>query len=792
MIDLGPDDFARVHDTVDEGRKQQMKTIVLPMLLLIAQPAAHAVDGASRPVSDWIDDIQREADRWYGKETAEFATIRLAAGWSMMNYDGKKSNAHQIAQELTVLQRWLQRDGYRMLRRILEDDDLREEAAPYRPILLGLYLRAAIDYAKEPPSADRALLLDLDKIHSGREACLRYREAVNRAGREALYKGYLTGKLTRREVDAVRLYRIAQGQRGVGEAFLPAHLGLHPLGNGRLRGAARGGHGLNNIISMVHGKPYYDFRLRRFEDVLQSETYSDKLDTLYHLTLSLRPEGVLGFLRILTGYEPFKNTAGAMVVRLKPQLLEAKTGEPADASVRLKDRIGPKPVVLYLNDPIDGPVTEQFPAFETFYQAYRDQVDCWFVAVDIHDWYYSGMEDMLSRDKPGKYPNIHSYNEEERARKAKNRYLESPHATFPCLIGDNWQSVKNHYGTGGGANHWVIIDRDGIIAEYSANQNGNLNHVETAVRRVLANEGRLAADSQAHIRWGIPDSAPNVVMPANKRMRLHNAEVVSVDVPRRELTVRRQGIGPKGIIRVKLKPFARVARDEAPITLDEVKPGERVAIDFYLDEYIGSAKARETELEAPEWGSWRREYRLDDQCLRMTLLGHYGSMRRRWYLDEAAQARPIPARGIRVLNVEQVERPSQEPSVMWLSGHVIAVDSAPRKITVKRSPITAAAAKGYRFYLEAKKNGQSLALTDTARLRLAEVEKWLQDSKGDVVVLADDAVDYCLDGEFGGGFDDIDVGDFVGVRYYPDRQRGVILVPHTIRITKPIALHTGE
>jgi hypothetical protein len=25
-------------------------------------------------------------------------------------------------------------------------------------------------------------------------------------------------------------------------------------------------------------------------------------------------------------------------------------------------------------------------------------------------------------------------------------------------------------------------------------------------------------------------------------------------------------------------------------------------------------------------------YRRDDQCLRMTLLGHYGLMRRRWYL----------------------------------------------------------------------------------------------------------------------------------------------------------------
>jgi hypothetical protein len=494
----------------------------------------------------------------------------------------------------------------------------------------------------------------------------------------------------------------------------------------------------------------------------------------------------LDFLCVLEGYEPFENEAGATVVRLKPQHLEAKSGEPADASVRLKDRVGPKPVLLYLNDPIDGPMTEQFPAFETIYQAYRDHVDCWFIAVDIHDWYYSGMQDMLSREKPGKYANTHYHSEEERARKMKNRYLESPHATFPCLIGDNWQSTKNYYGTGGGANHWVIIDRDGKIAEYTGNQNGNLNHVETSIRRVLANGGRMAADSQAHTRWGSPDSAPNVVMPASKRMRLHNAEVVSVDAVKGELSVKRQGIGPNGTVQVRLKPFARVARDEVPIKLAQVKPGERVAVDFYLDDYIDTAKAEEAELKAPQWGSWRREYRLDGQCLRMTLLGHYGLMRRRWYLDEAAQAEPIPARGIRVLESGDIETPYLEPPVMWLSGHVTATDSATHTITVRRTPITAEAAKGYGFYQKAKKSGQTLALTDTARLRLAEVENWLKDPTGEVVVLADDAVDYCLNGEFGGGFDDMQIGDFVGIRYYPGHQPKSMLVPHTIRISKPI------
>jgi hypothetical protein len=431
-------------------------------------------------------------------------------------------------------------------------------------------------------------------------------------------------------------------------------------------------------------------------------------------------------------------------------------------------------------------VTEQFPAFETFYQAYRDQVDCWFVAVDIHDWYYSGMNDMLTKeDNTGKHPNIHSYNEEERARKMKNRYLESPHATFPCLIGDNWQSVKNHYGTGGGANHWLIIDRKGVVAEYTGNQNGNLNHVERAVRRVLANGGLMAPDSRAHIRWRDPESAPNVVEPKNRRMRLDDAEVVSLTVDKNELTIKRKGVGPDEMVLVRLKPFARVSRDEVPIKLSEVKIGERVAVDFYLDEYIDTARAEKQKLKPPNWGTWRFEYRLGDQCLRMTILGHYGIMRRRWYLDEAAQAKPIPARGVRVLS-PQFKPPYLEPSVMWLSGRVTTVDPKTHQITVKRAPISSQTAKGYGFYLEAMKKGQNPALTGPARLRIAEVEKWLKDDKGKVVVLADDAVDYSLNGTFSGGFKDIAVGDAVGVRYYPDRQKGGLLVPHTIRISKPL------
>ena len=63
--------------------------------------------------------------------------------------------------------------------------------------------------------ADRALLLDLDKIRGGRETCLQYRQAVNRSGQAALRKGYLTGRLTDAEVDAVRAFCEQFGVRAI-------------------------------------------------------------------------------------------------------------------------------------------------------------------------------------------------------------------------------------------------------------------------------------------------------------------------------------------------------------------------------------------------------------------------------------------------------------------------------------------------------------------------------------------------------------------------------------------------
>ncbi|MEM7391531.1 MAG: hypothetical protein AAF492_04210 [Verrucomicrobiota bacterium] len=759
--------------------RQKPLAIVLAFGLAVSN--SESAEARRRPVSQWIAAIQQEAAQQYAEETARYVQIRFAAGWSMAGLSGRPHQIREVKQELPLLKQWLEDEGYRMLHRLLRDEVLSSKQEPYAIIALALYLRAGLDYEKTATPGGRALLLNLDKVPGGRDDCLAYRKQINRAGRKALYNGYLRGALTKEEVNAIRLYRIAQGQQVVRESFLPAHLGLHPLDEGRFRDSPGGMHGLNNIIRLVHGRPYYDVRLRRFEAVLESERYSDKLDTPYHLTLSLRPEGVLDFLGVLEGYEAFDNEAGAKVCRQKPEHLE-----PADSSIRLQDRVGPKPVLLFINDPIDGPLKEQFPAFETFYQAYREEVDCWFVAVDIHDWYYSGMHDMLSRDTPGQFPNTHYHSEQERARKLKNRYLESPHATFPALIGNNRQAMKNFYGTGGGANHWVIIDRDGKIAEYTGNQNGNMNHLETAVRRILANGGRMARNSRAHLQWGNPASAPNVILPANKRMRLHNAEVVSVDAKARELTVKRDGIGPDGILRIQLKPFARVTVGEVPAELENVHPGQRVSIDFFLDDYLEPSKAESRKLDPPQWGTPRREYTLGRQTLRMTLLGRYGQMRRRWYLDTAAEARPLPARAVRVIDAARAKKPGLEPVVIWMSGYVTEVDPTTRRITVERTPITAEAATGYRFHLEAREQGQRLALTQTAKVRQAEVAKWLAAPEQPIVVLADDATDVSLNGAFEDDIEHLSIGDFVGIRYYPECQPDHLLVPHTLRITKPI------
>ena len=736
-----------------------------------------------RPVREWIEIIEGEAKAQYAKETKRFAELREAVGWAMPGLSCRSHERKKRGKEIAALETWVREDGYRVLSTLLEGGELSEAEKPYRVLALGLYLRAGVDYAKTDSPKGRCFYLDLSKLPGGRDACLAYRTKVNTAGIDALYKGYTTGGLNARDVDAIRLYRIAQGQRGVGEAFLPIHLGLSEANAGKSRHRGGGGHDKFEVTQYRHGKKLVDVRLARLEHVLKSPRYSDVLDTAYHLTFSLRPEGVNEFLTYLSGYEPVKNRKGQTYVRLKPEHLKRKPGERAEDWVHLGERVGEKPVVLYINDPIDGPVSEAFPAFETIYQAYRDQADIFFVAVDIHDWYYSGMSDQLSGGWNGRRPNIHSYNREERARKARNRYVESPHATFPCLVGDDYQSVKNFYGTGGGANHWIVIDRDGRIAEYAANQHGNMNDVENDIRRVLENGGRMSPASKKD--YGRADHMPGLSMPEPMRVRIHDAEVVSVDARGRGLVVKKGGLGAGGID-VRLTSHARLSRDETVARLADVRPGERVAIDFYLDDYAGGAKIDVQELEKAMWKGPSRKCVIDGDSMTVKLHGHYGRMRRRWVAEEATRMRTVPARGVRVLSTNMLKSSYGEPGVMWMSARVTAVDARAHRITVKRTPLSEKDAKGYAFYTEITKAGRKLNLTTTAKLRMAEVENWLRDARGTITVLADDAVDYCLNGRFGGGFDDIAPGDFVGVRYYPDRQRGGALAPHTIRISKPI------
>ena len=296
----------------------------------------------------------------------------------------------------------------------------------------------------------------------------------------------------------------------------------------------------------------------------------------------------------------------------------------------------------------------------------------------------------------------------------------------------------------------------------------------------------MSEDSIAHVQWKNPESAPGVVLPQQKRMRLHDAKVFLVDIDQRTLVVTRSGLGSGDMVTIRLPPFARVSRHWARSDLKDVKPGDRVSIDFFLDDYVDMNQATETNLKAPTYGTSRRLVEFRKQRIEMTLLGHYGKMRRRWYVDEIEHSQPIQARGINVLNENGRKTPYWEPPVMWLSGRATAIDSDTRAISVERTPLTAEKAIGFRFYQELRDAGKQVALTEAVRLRTAEVQSWLSSRSRTVLVLADIAVDYCLNGKFGGRFEDIAVGDFLGVRYYPDRQSKELLVPHTIRISKPL------
>jgi hypothetical protein len=685
----------------------------------------------------------------------------------------------EVHGDLATFERFLDERGYDILNRLLRDEPLDAADRPYRLILLGLYLREGWGWRDGEAPDGRLIGLDFDRLQGGPSDAVAYRREVEQAGLAALRHGYLQQSLDAEQVDAIRLYRLGEAARAVDEAFLPSQLGLHPrLGDNPPHGDWVSG----RIISEAnHGQPYFDVRLPTYEAVVARLDYADAMDRPYHWTYPLRPEGVLEFLRPLTWYQPFQTDDGLARVRLRPERLEPAPDQPDHTSVRLSDHVGDRPVLLFINDPVDGPLTEMFPAFEVLHRAYADRVTMYFVAVNIHDWYYSGMDDYLTGPGPNGSQVIHAWSEAERARKLRNRYIESPHATIPGLIDSDGQVVKTLYGAGGGSSHFVIIDVDGRIAEWVSNQTGDLDAVELAIRRTLDHGGRMAPDAR-HQRHYQRTIAPGLE-PARDRVRLPPAVVTEVDRQLGVITVTAQTAQGPLHYEVHLGEATRLADGAQSATLDDVEPGRTVHVETFLD-----AMTHADELPRPDYSRLHAAtLELPGRTLTLEPLGNYGRMRRVWYVMQDTAPAPMVARSVQLVDGEpgRADRAWSGPQDMWVTGVIDAVDREAGTMSLRLHPLAVEDSPGLRAVREVRAGGGQVHLDAGVARRLAVAQRWAAGETPVMRFVLDDAVDVVINGRGVADAGGVRVGDTAAVQWDVQQQGdGGALLPMTLRVSR--------
>jgi len=350
--------------------------------------------------------------------------------------------------------------------------------------------------------------------------------------------------------------------------------------------------------------------------------------------------------------------------------------------------------------------------------------------------------------------------------------------TFPAAIDDDGQTVKNLYGAGGGANHFVLVDRSGVVAEMVRNQHGGLNEVEVAIRRTLANDGLKATDAsieEHHDRTQVPG-----LEPVRHRIRLQPGAVEAVDAARDTLTVAVVTDGGKLTYPVGFAPASRLVRQGRPVKLSEVKAGSPVLVEGFLDAMLDQAnpKPNYQKLDRQTVSAGGRELTLEP-------LGGYGVLRRVWYVMADSKPSGFTARSVEVLP-QAGNPPARWPDAItiWACGKVTAHDGAAGTLTFERPATAATDYKGYRFWLAAKDAGQKLYLDDTAAQRLHVVAGWVKADSRFMTIRTDDAADVILNGRFGATWDDVRVGDFVGVEFDTGQPGQSVILPRTVRVSR--------
>ncbi len=418
------------------------RTVAVALFLTAVSTASAAGKGPDvRTPEEWLKVVAARTAEQKRTESPARRKLLEGAAQALHPYDGRADMLAKgrRAEVYAPYRRWLEEGpGAELLARWRQGRPFPEDSEKDFWLLHGAILWQHKRHVRTKQKNKKPLTRAEQQIAE-------YVDNVVGAGREALKKGYLSGRLSADDLRALRAHAMYVDLKCCGGRVLPFHLGLS-------------GYTFPGRRPPL-GETPPGFTLLRFDVPLGWETYSDRNPR--DPTDVLRPAVLREFLLAMTGYRRDPDAAGESVV---PLPIDVPAGREADY-VRLSSFRGRKGVLFIMASPTDFWAWhwKLAPLVEPLKRAYEKRLEVFFVATTVHDTYMPVM-DFFSDSPRARHSAVHPVSYEHRARTAKMFYMDFPQCTTPYLLDDPAQRMRDAYRDQGGGAYVVLVGRDGKTA----------------------------------------------------------------------------------------------------------------------------------------------------------------------------------------------------------------------------------------------------------------------------------------------------------------------------------------
>jgi hypothetical protein len=749
----------------------------IALLALIAGCSNVAVSGAESDThtpAEWIPIVEKlAAEEKAGPVDAEFEKVRLGAAICMGHFNGRtdyiktpRGPKHKAAVEAFI--QFMDGPGAKLVEKWRAGEAFSEAEQQYWYVIQGAVLYRGALKDREIAARRYQPKYDAETV----EEYKKYVAKVDRNAIAVLRKGYGGGLLTQADIETLRLYKIKQFAKG-GDRLLPCMLGYHPIdGSGST-------YTIKEAKLALQGTQAMDIKCMYLETALGKPGYSDLFDYEQSVTWPYRPDGVLEFLRPLTGYTMKTEGKKRFCIR-RPEYLQEQPGEKPGDYFQLSTRIGKKPIVLIVNDPSDSAFS-LWPLTEVIHQAYKDRFEFYYISVSIWDQ-TMGNPNYFNPFPVGRrgLRNGHYYSVEERARRTKNRYIETPYATFPCALDDMVQTVRTSFLNGGGSNHFTVIDINGKITARGAS-NMHLyvqwiNDLEQSLHATINDKGEYsgAPFSKTYASYATQ------LVPDRKYLTVSGA-VTAVDAEAGTVKFLGKVGKEKRELTATLGRWSRVARGGKVTDVKSIRVGEVCSVVFGDETYYDGMPTVKTAIKGHRNPGG---YEIVGKNGRGTCKVRY-TMTQLPYTRETCTLTRDTGNGRIAPILLTISAPPNGGNRVWFFGRIKEVLDDGRRISVTQVLADRKDMKGYSLW----KAARDWIHLDAATLeRMAVIDKWHAKPEAERVYkfTVDDAVGVFLNGKMDGvTHQDLKTGDFVSIEIDTLQVAEAMIFPNAIRISRP-------